>query len=440
MDNRTRQYWLWVTHPEYYESVGLSGGWSCHKDTKKGDLIFLWRAKGKSDIGFLLQAETDAAPDPNWDNACDYKTIYEFKNPVNIKDLRNIDTYFRDWPAYTGNFQSKAWKIPLKHWEKLNQIAIEKDPDYQKIIKNVDPAGSFEEVSDHPKLDEDYSLDALCQKTFLDKEFWEEVQLLVNDKRQIIFYGPPGTGKTFIALEFAKYWVNPANPHDNVHVVQFHPSYAYEEFVEGIRPESNKAPDGHQELSYPVKKGVFRHLCDEAQSHPDQRYVLIMDEINRGELPRIMGELLYLLEYRKESVILPYSGSSFQIPDNLFLVGTMNTADRSIALLDHALRRRFHFIKVIARPSILRDYFQANGHPEMVWTEKLLERLNSKLEQDGTEWDLHIGHSHFMRSDLDNKKLNIIWEHSIMPTLEEYFYQQRDKLKSYELDALRANL
>jgi len=109
-------------------------------------------------------------------------------------------------------------------------------------------------------------------------------------------------------------------------------------------------------------------------------------------------------------------------------------------LLDHALRRRFHFIKVIARPSILRDYFQANGHPEMAWTEKLLERLNSKLEQDGTEWDLHIGHSHFMRPDLDNKKLSIIWKHSIMPTLEEYFYQQRDKLKSYELDALRANL
>lgn len=286
-----------------------------------------------------------------------------------------------------------------------------------------------------------YTLDDLCRDTFLDASFWGEVQALMDDKRQIVLYGPPGTGKTWLARLFARFWVDAADePAGEVQVVQFHPSYAYEEFVEGIRPESVPAPDGRHELHYLVKKGIFRRFCEQALAHAERRYVLILDEINRGELPRILGELLYLLEYRQASVVLPYSGEPFAIPPNLYLIGTMNTADRSIALVDHALRRRFHFVALRASPEVLRAYYEAHGIAEMGWVADLLEQLNGQLEADGIEWHLHIGHSHFMRPDLDEARLRLIWKHSVLPTLEEYFYRQPERLKGYQLQALMETL
>jgi uncharacterized protein (DUF2461 family) len=295
-----------------------------------------------------------------------------------------------------------------------------------------------EPVGDEDEDEELYELAHLCTDTFLDVGFWQEVELLLREKKQLVFYGPPGTGKTWVARQFARYWIDAAaEPGGDVQVVQFHPSYAYEEFVEGIRPQSVEGADGRRELSYPVKKGLFRRFCEQARTYPRRRYVLILDEINRGELPRILGELLYLLEYRRESVVLPYSGERFAIPSNVYLLGTMNTADRSIALVDHALRRRFHFVDMKPDSDVLRRYF-IDG--EMAWTADLLDQVNHQLEEDGIEWHLHIGHSHFMREDLDEVRLRLIWDHSITPTLEEYFYRQPDRLQAYRLVTLKAAL
>lgn len=286
-----------------------------------------------------------------------------------------------------------------------------------------------------------YTLEQLCSQTYIEPDFWQEVELLLRDKRQIILYGPPGTGKTWVADRFARYWVDQApEPGGDVQVVQFHPSYAYEEFVEGIRPQSVKTSDERHELSYPVKDGLFKRFCSQARIYPQRRYALILDEINRGELPRILGELLYLLEYRHESVILPYSGEPFGIPSNVYLIGTMNTADRSIALVDHALRRRFHFVEMRPNSDILRAFFQSVGDPDMAWTAELLDQLNSQLNQDDIEWHLHIGHSHFMRRDLNDSQIRLVWKHSVMPTLEEYFYRQPERLRAYQLSTLMAAL
>jgi len=189
--------------------------------------------------------------------------------------------------------------------------------------------------------------------------------------------------------------------------------------MEGIRPESVDGPNSTKQITYPVKSGIFRRLCDEASQHPNRRYVLIIDEINRGELPRILGELLYLLEYRKKSVELPYSGNQgeFGIPANVFLIGTMNTADRSIALVDHALRRRFNFVPMKADAELLRSFLLEN-QPDMEWVADLLAVLNKKLENEAKiEWALHIGHSHFMKKGLNDARLHLIWEHSVLPTL-----------------------
>lgn len=134
MAQRDSQYWLWVIRPEYYDEVEPATSWSCHKNTKEGDLILMWRAKKKHDIAFLLQATSDPVPDPNWGHVCEYKVLYEFKNPVTIKDLRESDAFFRGWSAYSGNFQRNSFIIQALYWDRLNEIAAEKDPEYNEFL------------------------------------------------------------------------------------------------------------------------------------------------------------------------------------------------------------------------------------------------------------------------------------------------------------------
>ncbi len=286
-----------------------------------------------------------------------------------------------------------------------------------------------------------YDLSQLCDETYLDAQYWNRIEQLLRDKRQIILYGPPGTGKTFVAQKLAQYWVDSAQePGGEYQVIQFHPSYAYEEFMEGIRPRSIDSPNGGKMIDYPVRAGVFKEFCNQAREKKGRRYVLVIDEINRGDMPRIFGELMYLLEYRGEQITLPYSGSEFNIPGNVFIIGTMNTADRSIALVDHALRRRFHFVKAVPDGTILADWFMANNNEEMGWVADLLKLLNEHLQQDGIDWHLQIGHSHFMKENLDDSDLEMIWEYTILSTLEEYFYRDPKKLSRYQLAALKAEL
>src|SRR5262249_13843109 len=160
--------------------------------------------------------------------------------------------------------------------------------------------------------------------------------------RQLILQGVPGTGKTHVAKCLARLLTRDHS--DCIRLVQFHPSYTYEEFVEGIRAR-NVESNGRTEVIYPVEDGVLCAFAAQAASRPSEPHVLVIDEFNRGNLPRIFGELLYLLEYRDQEVTLPYSKRPFRLPDNLFVLATMNTADRSAVALDQALRRRFSFVE-----------------------------------------------------------------------------------------------
>ncbi len=163
---------------------------------------------------------------------------------------------------------------------------------------------------------------------------------MLDDKGQIVFYGPPGTGKTFVALALAEELTRDGG---DFRIVQFHPSYSYEDFVGGFRPVED---DGAHGVRYQRTDGPLRELAAVASADPSHPYVLIIDEINRGNIPKIFGELLFLLEYRLKAVRLQYwPEESFSLPPNLFVIGTMNTADRSIALVDAALRRRFYFFE-----------------------------------------------------------------------------------------------
>lgn len=273
-----------------------------------------------------------------------------------------------------------------------------------------------------------HSRQDLLEATAIDDVLADVLEQLLTDKRQLILYGPPGTGKTFVAEAFARTLA----PAENIELVQFHPSYGYEDFVEGLRPRIHA---GTQQLSYEVVPGIFRSLCERAQQRRNSKFVLIIDEINRGNLPRIFGELLYLLERRGPGhrVRLPISQRPFHVPENIIVIGTMNTADQSIALLDAALRRRFSFVRLEPDPGLLERWLTRNG-ARVFGVPKLLDRLNRELRSAGIDPNLLVGHSHFMRANLDEQQLRRIWDRDIMPLLEEYFYGQPDRLEPFGYD------
>jgi 5-methylcytosine-specific restriction protein B len=268
--------------------------------------------------------------------------------------------------------------------------------------------------------------------TFLGGDWLARARGLLDLKRQIILQGVPGTGKTHVARCLARLLT--AGRPGAVRLVQFHPAYSYEEFVEGIKVRS-VAVDGRHDVTYPVEDGLLCAFAAEAARHPSDPYVLIVDEINRGNLPRIFGELLYLLEYRDHAVTLPYSRRGFRLPANLYLLGTMNAADRSVALVDQALRRRFSFLDMTPDAGVLSAWLSASGTPLAPRVLALFERLNARLRADlGPQGQ--VGHSYFMVPDLDEQRLRVVWQHHVRPLLEEHFAGRPERLAGYDLDHL----
>ena len=231
--------------------------------------------------------------------------------------------------------------------------------------------------------------EALAAELFVSTQWLNEVRDLLDERRQIIFYGPPGTGKTYIARKLAADLVGA----EQVKLVQFHPAYAYEDFFEGYRP---MVGFGKGTIGFELKAGPLRQLVNRAREHPDQAFILIIDEINRANLAKVFGELYFLLEYRDQAVDLLYSADEegFTLPKNFYLIGTMNTADRSIALFDGAMRRRFSFIElspdIEPTKSLLAKWSEKHGLGDVA--ARLLSKLNSKIEDP----DFRLGPSYFM--------------------------------------------
>jgi len=426
MPNNELHHWLWVIRPEYYDQVESSTGWSCHKDTRKGDFILMWRAKKKHDIAFLLQATSDSVPDPEWDYSCEYRVLYSFNNPVDIKDLKKEDGFFKGWRAYSGNFQGRSFEIPETFWNKLNQLSMIKNPQYKKVLDSLDADlnDDIEELALHP----DYSLNELAENTGMDDVVLISWLQAIDRKGQAIFYGPPGTGKTFLAEHIARHLVSGGDGF--VDLVQFHPAYAYEDFMQGIRPLVRQ--DGTGALEYSVVPGRFIEFCRRAEEC-EGTCVLIIDEINRANLARVFGELMYLLEYRDKDIPLAIGSNTFKIPPNVRIIGTMNTADRSIALVDHALRRRFAFIKLQPDYDVLRRYHhrENTGFPvdRLI---PLLQDVNSSINDP----NYLIGISYFIKPNLVDH-LEGIWRMEIEPYLEEYFFDNPKNTERFRWDRIR---
>ncbi|MEH1862328.1 MAG: AAA family ATPase [Nostoc sp.] len=289
------------------------------------------------------------------------------------------------------------------------------------LVNADDPIPVIRQYLSEPKEPDS---DSWTHKTGLEETELECWLHTINRKGQVIICGSPGAGKTFLAEKIAEYLIG---DYGFSELIQFHAAYSYEDFIQGIRPQSQEG-----KLTYPLVPGRFLEFCKRAESYQDT-CVLIIDEINRANLAQVFGELMYLLEYRDREIPLA-GGNRFRIPKNVRIIGTMNTADRSIANIDHALRRRFAFIELRPNYDVLRRYHLKTGFA-VEGLINILQQLNQAIADKNYE----IGISFFLTDNL-REDIEDIWRMEIEPYLEEYFFNQLKKVDQFRWDEIKNKL
>jgi 5-methylcytosine-specific restriction enzyme B len=314
----------------------------------------------------------------------------------------------------------------FSHW----LVEIKKYDFPSNEVPLVDEASVFECAVEKVQLQPEYLLNQCAEETGFDETELNRCIRTIHRKGQTIIQGPPGTGKTFIAEKLAKHLIGGGDGFSDI--IQFHPAYTYEDFIEGLRPITQNG-----QLTYSIVPGRFLEFCKQAEVREDT-CVLIIDEINRANLSQVFGELMYLLDDREDTkrFITLASGQLFKIPTNVRIIGTMNTADRSIALVDNALRRRFAFIPISPNYEVLRHYHQREntGFPVDKLT-SILKDVNRAINNKHYE----LGISFFLTKTLA-EDIQDIWQMEIEPYLEEYFFDNQVKMDEFLWNKIKDKL
>lgn len=322
--------------------------------------------------------------------------------------------------------QSNRLHAKTKPFRAHNLKAVLSDETWEKEVQKVEKviAGlrantpGIRERSPVPA--KPYDIDQMSVETGFPQGEIQNYLRLLQRKKQLVFCGPPGTGKTYIAGKVARLMAEMGSGFSET--IQFHPSYSYEDFVQGLRPVTSQG-----RVVYELVDGSFLRFCRRARSVHPAPCVLLVDELNRAPLARVLGELIYLLEYRQEAIALA-SGDEFSIPDNVFIIGTMNAADRSIALVDQAIIRRFSFVSLQPNYKILSAYLKRDG----LDPDPLVELLQEINECIGDR-DLLLGTSYFMgeKGELP-AHIGDIWRFEVEPYLREALYDRPRDFAKYQ--------
>ena len=378
---------------------------------------------------------------PTYKNEINYGTSKVYKayvvNQEKFNDIDFQDEIYNDFKNLFEYYLAYAKYITYeKNWSKISESKEELKIAYEKELNKI-----LETLKD---TEDTLKFKKIIRTENETKENPIQIKKEFNFPLNTILYGPPGTGKTYNSVFYSVGIIEKDESifklKDNddvlkkfkeykdrnlIKFITFHQSYGYEDFIEGIRPQLGNES---KELKYKLHSGIFKDMCKRAKNDKENNYVLVIDEINRGNISKIFGELISLIEPSKREgekeemeVILPYSKEKFTIPKNLYIIGTMNTADRSIALLDIALRRRFNFIEIMPEYSILKEV-------ENIKVDLLLSSINEKIEFL-LDREHTIGHSYFLNISTFEELVKV-FKNSIIPLLQEYFYDDFEKIKT----------
>lgn len=372
--------------------------WQFVHEMKPGDVIF-----AKKGMHFIV-GRGIVVSDYEYDNARS-----EYKNVRKVKW-----THKGEWP-HPGRAVMKT----------LTDITAYTD--YVEKLKGLFESDTVDDAEEEEIHYPTYPEAKFLEEVYMDKDSYQTLVALTEKKKNVILQGAPGVGKTFTAKRLAYSIMGVKDP-NRVMMVQFHQSYSYEDFIMGFRPTEN---------GFELKRGVFYNFCKEAEIDSENDYFFIIDEINRGNLSKIFGELFMLIESDKRGIELQllYADEKFSIPSNVFIIGTMNTADRSLAMLDYALRRRFAFFEI--KPGFKTKGFQK--YMAELASKKFdrlidcVENLNEAIAMDESLGDgFCIGHSYFCNlKEATDQSLSAIIEFELIPLQKEYWFDEPEKVKTW---------
>ena len=417
----SQNYWWLVANPKIWSAQELAVGgivdytlysksgkkrnvFQNFLDARKGDFVVFYESSPTLQIVGLAVVERESDG-----QTIVFKKTEGLESGIALSEIKAVDE-LRNM-QFLKNPQGSFYSLTADEYDYIEDLIREKNP--------VMPAKAVMK----------YTRENFLAEVFLSEDRYDNLRALLLDKQNIILQGSPGVGKTFSAKRLA-YSILEEKDDSKVQLVQFHQNYTYEDFVIGYKPNE----DG----GFYLRPGVFYNFCKRAQQHPDDKYFFIIDEINRGNLSKILGELMMLIEkdYRGETLVLPYNQEEFSVPKNLYIIGMMNTADRSLAMMDYALRRRFSFFEM--KPGFSTDGF--NAYQRSLANEdfdKLVSAiidLNQVIENDDSLGSgFCIGHSYLCnkdKTDVNSDWLKRVVKFDIAPMLREYWFDNDTKFNN----------